>query len=70
MNDSKRYLTILLIVVAMVLAFLAGTTTASSSLPSTPQAVTLPQWAAIQTSNALLLDQGPVSVYLPVVLRQ
>lgn len=70
MNMGKRYLTILLLVVAMILAFLAGTATAYSSVPPAPQAVTLAQWAAIQTSSALLLDQGPASIHLPIVLRR
>jgi hypothetical protein len=69
MNETKRTLTILLIVAAMVLAFLAGTATVSGSVPSAPRAVTLAQWAAIQASNSLLLDQGPMSIYLPVVRR-
>jgi hypothetical protein len=71
MNGSKRYLTILLVVVIMVLAFLAGVATASTGPPE-PQAVsvTVSEWTAIQTSNALLLDQGLGSVYLPIVLRR
>jgi hypothetical protein len=71
MNMGTRCLTILLLVVIMVLAFLAGTATVSSGPPE-PQAVslTLSEWAVIQTSNALLLDQGPPSVYLPMVLRR
>ncbi|MFN2243941.1 MAG: hypothetical protein ACK2U2_16730 [Anaerolineae bacterium] len=70
MNARKRWLTILLIVVAMALAFLVGTATVTGTVPSAPQAVTPAQWAAIETANSLLLDQGPVGVYLPVVLRR
>ena len=69
MRDTRRTLTILLIVVGLVLAFLAGTVTATGSAPATVQALTPSQWAAVQASNALLLDQGPVSAYLPILLR-
>ncbi|NIV31872.1 MAG: hypothetical protein GWN58_21020, partial [Anaerolineae bacterium] len=58
-----------LIVAGLVLAFLAGTLTASGSAPAAVEAMTLSQLAALQASNALLLDQGPVSAYLPLVLR-
>jgi len=70
MNANKRSLLILLIVVAMVLAFLLGTISVTGSIPSAPEAVTLTQWAAIRAANSLLLDQGPVGVYLPHVLQQ
>ncbi|MFN2289869.1 MAG: hypothetical protein ACK2UC_01640 [Anaerolineae bacterium] len=69
MNLMKRALTILLIVAIMVLAFWAGTTVASGSDAAAPQALTPAQWAAVQAANSLLLDQGPTSIYLPVVLR-
>jgi hypothetical protein len=69
MNRRRRSLTILLVVVVTILAFLIGTISATSSVPSAPQAVTPAEWAAIQVSNSLLLDQGPASIYLPVVLR-
>ena len=69
MNQTGRTLTILLIVVGLVLAFLAGTVTASVSAPAAIQALTPGQLAALQASNALLLEQGPVSAYLPLVLR-
>ena len=62
-------LTILLIVAGLVLAFLGGTLTATGGAPAAVQALTPHQWAAVQASNALLLEQGLVSVYLPVVLR-
>lgn len=64
-----RALTILLIVVIIVVAFWAGTTAASGSDPAAPQALTPAQWAAVQAANSLLLDQGPASTYLPIVLR-
>ena len=69
MNQTGRTLTILLIVVGLVLAFLVGTVTATVGAPAAVEALTRGQWAAVQSSNALLLDQGPVSVYLPLVLR-
>jgi hypothetical protein len=68
MNTGNRWLIILLIVAAMILAFLVGTATVTGSVPSAPRAVTPAQWAAIEVANSLLLDQGPVGVYLPVVL--
>jgi hypothetical protein len=65
-----RALAILLIVAIMVVTFWAGTTAASGSDLAPAQALTPAQWAAVQASNSLLLDQGPASIYLPVVLRQ
>ncbi len=70
MNVSKRSLLILLIVVATVLAFLLGTVSVTGSVPSSLEVVTPAQWAALQAANSLLLDQGPVGTYLPVVLRR
>ena len=69
MNQTGRTLTILLIVAGLVLAFLAGTVTATVGAPAAVQALTPGQLAALQASNALLLEQGPVGTYLPVVLR-
>ena len=69
MKQTGHTLTILLIVAGLVLAFLAGTATVTGSAPAAVQALTPGQWAALQASNALLLDQGPVSLYLPLVLR-
>ena len=69
MNQTGRTLTILLLVVGLVLAFLAGTATATVGGPAAIEALTPGQWAAVQASNSLLLDQGPVGVYFPVVLR-
>ena len=69
MKETRHTLTILLIVAGLVLAFLAGTATATGGAPEAVQALTPGQQAALQASNALLLDQGPVSVYLPLVLR-
>jgi len=69
MKQTGHTLTILLIVAGLVLAFLAGTATATVSAPAAVEALTPDQWAALQASNALLLDQGPVSVYMPLVLR-
>jgi hypothetical protein len=69
MNRTGRTLTILLVVVGLVLAFLAGTVTATVGAPAAIEALPPGQWAAVQASNVLLLDQGPVSAYLPLVLR-
>jgi hypothetical protein len=69
MNGTLRALTIFLIVIAVVVAFLAGAATVTGHAPAAPQALTLAQWAAVQASNSLLLDQGPLSTYLPIVLR-
>ena len=69
MNASKRSLLILLIVVAMVSAFLLGTVSVTGSVPAAPEAVRPGQWAALQAANSLLLDQGPFGTYLPAVLR-
>ena len=60
---------ILLIAAAMVLAFLAGTVTASGSGPAAVTALTPGQWAAVQAANGLLLDQGPANTYLPLLQR-
>lgn len=67
--DTGRTLIVLLVVTGMVLAFLAGAVTASTSAPADVGPLTDSQWAALQASNALLLDQGPAYVYLPLVLR-
>ena len=69
MRERRHTLIILLIVAGLVVAFLAGTATATGSTQATVQALTPGQLAAVQASNALLLDQGPVSVQLPLVLR-
>ena len=69
MIGTGRTLIVLLVVAGMVLAFLAGTATASGSAPAAVGPLTDSQWAAVQASNALLLDQGPVYVHLPLVLR-
>lgn len=62
---------ILLLIAAMLLVFLAGAVTAAGSVPAAIQALTPGQWAAVQASNALLLDEGSTttSIYLPLVLR-
>jgi len=69
MKSPRRTLIILLVVAGMVLAFLAGTATAVTSAPTAIEALTPAQFAVIQASNVLLLDQGPGYVYLPLVLR-
>jgi hypothetical protein len=67
--DTRSALVILLVVAGMVLAFLGGTAMAAGSVPADVGPLTDGQWAAVQASNALLLDQGPAYVYLPLVLR-
>jgi hypothetical protein len=69
MKPPGRTFVIFLVVVGMVLAFLAGTATAVTSDPAAVQALTDAQFAVLQASNVLLLDQGPAYVYLPLVLR-
>ena len=69
MNANKHSLLILLIVVAMLLAFLLGTVSVTGSVPSSLEVVTQAQWAALQAANSLLLDQGPYGSYLPLVQR-
>jgi hypothetical protein len=70
MNPTMRALIILLIVVAIGGAFLLGTATATGTVPAAPQALTLAEWAAVEASNSLLLNQGPFRTYLPVVVRR
>ena len=67
--DARRTLIMLLVVTGMVLAFLAGAATATGSAPAAVEALTHAQFAVLQASNVLLLDQGPAYVYLPLVLR-
>jgi hypothetical protein len=69
MQKPGRAVIALLVVAGLVLAFLAGAATTTGSAPAAIEALTLGQWAAVQASNAVLLDHGPVSVYLPLVLR-
>jgi di/tricarboxylate transporter len=69
MKPPRRTFIILLVVVGMVLAFLAGTATATVNAPAAVDALTDAQLAVLQASNVLLLDQGPGYVYLPLVLR-
>jgi hypothetical protein len=69
MGRPRNALSILLIAAAILLAFLAGTVTVAGSSPTAIHALTPGQWAAVQASNALLLDEGPTSTYLPLVLR-
>jgi hypothetical protein len=69
MNASKLSLPILLIVLAMVSAFVLGTVSVTGSVPAAPKALSPGQWAPLQVANSLLLDQGPVGTYLPVVIR-
>jgi hypothetical protein len=69
MNATKYAATILLLVAAMLLALGAETLSAAGITPAAVEALTPGEWAAVQAANALLLDEGPVTVYLPVVLQ-
>jgi hypothetical protein len=69
MKSPGRTFIIILVVAGMVLAFLAGTVTAATSVAASVGPLTDGQWAALQASNAVLLDQGPAYLYLPLVLR-
>jgi hypothetical protein len=69
MKPPGRTLIVLLVVAGMVLAFLVGAATAIGSAPAAVEALTHAQFAVLQASNALLLEQGPAYVYLPLVLR-
>jgi hypothetical protein len=74
MNQPKR-LFILLILGAMVIAYILGAVTtpgtakAVFSRLSISAAITPQQWAAVQASNALLLSDQSFIVYLPLSLR-
>jgi len=69
MKPPRCTLIVLLVVAGMMLAFLAGTVTATGSAPAAVEVLTHAQFAVLQASNVLLLDQGPGYVYLPLVLR-
>jgi len=68
MNATKHSFIILPFVAALVLTFMLGRTSIAREGPSAPLAMSMAEWVAVQTANSLLLDQGPVSVYLPVLL--
>jgi hypothetical protein len=74
MIRHKRSLILLLIAVAMVLAYLAGAMTATDSVAlsprdSVPSALTSAQWAAVQASNSLLAGGPTYHVDLPLIKR-
>jgi hypothetical protein len=73
MKQPKR-LFILLIVGAMVIAYLLGTVTNSGAANAvfsklSIAAITPQQWAAVEASNALLLSEESFTVFLPLSLR-
>ena len=73
MKQPKR-LFILLIVGAMVVAYLLGTVTNSGAANAvfsklSIAAITPQQWAAVEASNALLLSEESFTVFLPLSLR-
>jgi hypothetical protein len=73
MSGLKRSLTITLIVLTLVVAFVAGTMVAAGSpaaAPAAPRALTPGQWAAMQTSNWLTTTQvEDYDTYLPIIER-
>ena len=69
MKATKLSLPILLIAAVMVLAFMLGSTSVVKGDPPALMAVRMDEWVAIHTANTLLLDQGPLNVYLPVILE-
>lgn len=73
MKQPKR-LFFLLIVGAMVIAYLLGTVTNSGASDAvfsklSLAAITPQQWAAVEASNALLLSEESFTVFLPLSLR-
>jgi len=73
MKQPKR-LFFLLIVGAMVVAYLLGTVTNSGASDAvfsklSLAAITPQQWAAVEASNALLLSEESFTVFLPLSLR-
>jgi hypothetical protein len=70
MNGLKRHVTLALIVLALVVAFMAGTMVASGSPAPAPAAITPEQWVAVQSSNWLMTTQVKNDVFLPTVVRQ
>jgi hypothetical protein len=72
MTRHRRSFALLLIVIALVLAYLAGAMTATGSLATSPRdlvplALTSAQWAAVQASNSLLAGGPTYYVHLPLV---
>jgi len=72
MTRHRRSLTLFLIVVAVVVAYLAGAMTATGSLATSPRdqvllALTTAQWEAVQASNSLLAGGPTYYVDLPLV---
>ena len=70
---KTRRLFVLLVLGAMVVAYLLGSVTAPGAANGlfsrlSTSAITPQQWAAVQASNALLLDEQGYMVYLPLSL--
>ncbi len=72
---QPRRLFVLLILGAMVIAYILGTVAppgtakAVFSRLSISAAITPQQWAAVQASNALLLSDQSYFIYLPLSVR-
>jgi zinc transporter ZupT len=70
MKHLNRPITAVLIVVAMLVAFAAGTMVASGSPAAAPEALTPGQQVAVQTSNWLMTTGVTYTAFLPLILRQ
>ncbi len=69
MNTKRRLFFMGLVAVAMVIAFLAGATSADIRGRASSMAITNEQWAAIQGTNLILASNLPVYIFLPNVLK-
>jgi hypothetical protein len=72
MSGLKRPVSVALIVLLLVVAFVAGTMVASGSpatAPAAPAALTPGQQAALQTSNWLMTTGVEYVAFLPTVMR-
>jgi hypothetical protein len=69
MKRLKRPVTVALIVLAMLVAFTAGTMVASGSPAAAPAALTPGQQVAVQTSNWLMTSAVNYLAFLPIILR-
>jgi hypothetical protein len=72
-SGPRRPLVLVLIALALVVTFVAGTMVASgspASAPAAPAALTPGQWAAMQTSNWLMTTQVFRGVFLPIVMKK
>jgi hypothetical protein len=68
-SGRPRPLAVALIVLALVVAFTAGTVVASGSPAHTPAALGSGQQAALQTSNWLMTTQVYDIIFVPIIVR-